>query len=144
GAILRFMSIALAQSPLHLSRPRPRRAARSSALDFADRLLLDFLTASDLHAGMEKALSALRAVGGVPRIEWWTQTEDGAAMRLQPVAGRGRGRRSAVPPGPAGALVVTADRWAPQLVAAIDRLTPVARRRAAEEQLADKAVRLTL
>jgi len=138
------MSMTLAQSPLLLSKPRPRRAARSSALDFADRVLLDFLTASELRAGLEQVVSALRAVGGVPRIEWWAPTEDGTAMRLATVDGRGRGRRSAVSLGHAGVLVITADRWAPQLVAAIDRLAPAARRRAAEEQLADKAVRLTL
>src|SRR5262249_35373598 len=138
------MSIALAQSPLRLLTPRPRRAARSSALDFADRLLLDFLTASDLHEGMEKTLSALRAVGGVPRIEWWTPSADGTAMRLEAVDGRGLGRRTAVQLGAGGGLLVAARPLAPPPVAAVDRLTPVARRRAAEEQLADRAVRLTL
>src|SRR5262249_51455978 len=63
---------------------------------------------------------------------------------LEAADGRGRARRSAIPLGPAGALIVAADRWAPQLVASVDRLAPVLRRRWTEEQLAQRAVRLTL
>src|SRR5262249_39709252 len=139
-------STAVAQvSSVRTDRPAPaRRPRRSPALDFADRVALDFLSAPDVRTGMERIVAALRRVRGVTRIEWWAPPEDGAAFHLEAVNGGGRGRRSAVPLGPAGALVVTADRWAQELVASVDRLTPVLRRRWTEEQLAQRAVRLTL
>jgi signal transduction histidine kinase len=150
GAILQLMSTAVAQvSRLRAARPAravpagKRRERRSSALDAADRVTLDFLTAPDVRSGMERVVATL-CVGGVKRIEWWAPSEDGARLQLEATAGRGRGRRSAIPLGPAGALVVAADRWTPQLVASVDRLAPVLRRRWTEEQLAQRAVRLTL
>src|SRR5262249_56245740 len=50
----------------------------------------------------------------------------------------------AIPAGRGGALIVEADRWATHLVASLDRLAPVLRRRWTEEQLAQQAARLTL
>src|SRR5262245_7381025 len=145
------MSTAVAQvSSLRAVRPAravpagKRISRRSAALDFADRVVLDFLTAPDVRSGIERIVATLLGVGGIERIEWWAPTEDGVALRLEAADGRGRARRSGIPLGPAGALIVAADRWAPQLVASVDRLAPVLRRRWTEEQLARQAVRLTL
>src|SRR5262249_34511060 len=130
------MSTAVAQvSSLRAVRPAravpagKRISRRSAALDFADRVVLDFLTAPDVRSGIERIVATLLGVGGIERIEWWAPTEDGVALRLEAADGRGRARRSAIPLGPAGALIVAADRWAPQLVASVDRLPPLPTRR---------------
>src|SRR5262249_48409225 len=116
------MSTAVAQvSRLGAARPAravpagKRRERRSSALDAAAGVPLAFLPAPAVGSGRERVVATL-CVGGVNRIEWWAPSEDGARLQLEAAAGRGQGRRSAIPLGPAGALIVAADRWAPQLV----------------------------
>jgi signal transduction histidine kinase len=91
---------------------------------------------------MQAAIESLRRLGGARRVEWWAPTEDGTSFRLEAADGRGRGRRSAIPAGPAGAIVVTAGLWSQQLLAAANRLAPQLRRRFAEERLAAQAARL--
>jgi signal transduction histidine kinase len=120
-----------------------REAGRSrSALDVADRVIVDFATAADVYSGMEAAVARLSRADGVDRVEWWAPTPDGSALRLATAAGRGGRRRSALPLGLAGALVVTADQWSQGLVAAVNRLAPVVRRRWTEERLAEQAAEL--
>src|SRR5262249_60286444 len=91
------MSTAVAQvSRLGALRPAravpagKRRERRSSALDAADRVTLDFLTAPDVRSGMERVVATL-CVGGVKRIEWEAAPKD--AARVQPTGARRRGQR---------------------------------------------------
>ena len=124
---------------------RPARVpnrSRSSALDFADRVIVDFATAPDVRSGMQVVVGRLRREGGVDRVEWWAPTADGTALELAAADGRGGRRRSALPVGRAGVLVVTAEQWSQGLVAAVNRLAPILRRRWTEEQLAERAAEL--
>jgi signal transduction histidine kinase len=91
---------------------------------------------------MQAAVESLRRLGGARRVEWWAPTEDGTSFRLEAADGRGRGRRSAIPAGPAGAIVVTSEHWSHELVAAANRLAPQLRRRFTDERLAAQAARL--
>jgi signal transduction histidine kinase len=91
---------------------------------------------------MQAAVESLRRIGGARRVEWWAPTEDGTSFRLEAADGRGPGRRSAIPAGPAGAIVVTGERWSHALVAAANRLAPQLRRRFTDESLAAQAARL--
>src|SRR5262245_6051582 len=120
---------------------RASRPSRSSALDFADRVIAEFALAADVRSGMASAVATLQR-GGADRIEWWSPTDDGRALQLATVAGRPGGRRSAIPLGPAGALVVSGQGWSHEIVAATNRLAPVVRRRWTEERLAERAARL--
>jgi signal transduction histidine kinase len=91
---------------------------------------------------MQAAVESLRRLGGARRVEWWAPTEDGTSFRLEAAEGRGRGRRTVIPAGTAGAIVVTGERWSHALVAAANRLAPQLRRRFADELLAAQAARL--
>jgi signal transduction histidine kinase len=91
---------------------------------------------------MQAAVESLRRLGGARRVEWWAPSEDGTSLRLEAADGRGRGRRSAIPAGPAGAIVVTGERWSHALVAAANRLASQLRRRFVDERLAAQAARL--
>jgi signal transduction histidine kinase len=128
--------------PLPVQGRIERRHGRSPALDFSDRVIVAFVTAEATLAGMQRVISLLRSHGGATRIEWWAPTVDGRALELAAAEGRRSGRRSALPLGPAGALVVTGAGWAPQLVAAINRLAPLVRRRWTDEQLALQVAQL--
>ena len=86
---------------------------RSAALEFADRVILAFVTAESVAPGMGVVASLLRREGGAVRVEWWAPTEDGTALRLEAADGRSTAScRTAVPLGPAGALVVVGAGWA--------------------------------
>jgi signal transduction histidine kinase len=127
-------------SPLRIGfRAGPRR---SQDLDLSQIAILELHAAPDVRAGMQAAVESLRRLGGARRVEWWAPTEDGTSFRLEAADGRGRGRRSAVPAGPAGAIVVTGERWSHALVAAANRLAPQLRRRFVNERLAAQAARL--
>ena len=108
----------------------------------ADRVIVEFAAADDVRSGMERAVATLRRGGGADRVEWWAPAEDGSSFRLLAAAGWRRGRRRAVPAGPAGALVVSGDGYGPEFVPAVTQLARVLRRRFADEQLAEAAVRL--
>jgi len=121
---------------------RTPRRGRSSALDVADRVIVDFATAADVRSGMQAAVSRARQEGGADQVEWWAPSADGSALQLEAADGRGNGRRSAMPLGPAGVLVVTADHWSQVIVAVVNRLAPVLRRHWTEERLAEQAAEL--
>jgi signal transduction histidine kinase len=123
--------------------PSGRVARRSTALEFADRVILAFVTAEAVAPGMRVVTSLLRRDGGAVRVEWWAPTDDGAALRLEAADGRSTAScRTALPLGPAGALVVVGAGWAPRLTAAVNRLAPLVRRRWTDEQLARRVVEL--
>src|SRR5437868_4367732 len=84
----------------------PARTHRGSR-SLADRVTVEFAAADDVRSGMERAVATLRVGGGADRVEWWGPAEDGSSFGLHAAAGRRRGRGTAVPVGPAGALVVS-------------------------------------
>jgi signal transduction histidine kinase len=91
---------------------------------------------------MARVAVMLRRGGGAGRVEWWSSTDNSSSLRLEVADGHGRGRRVALPVGPAGVVVVVGGDNGPQLSAAVCRLAPVLRRRWTEERLAQQAVRL--
>jgi signal transduction histidine kinase len=91
---------------------------------------------------MARVVAMLRRGGDAGRVEWWSPADDGSSLRLEVADGHGRGRRVAVPVGPAGVVVVVGGDHGPQLGEAVRRLAPVLRRRWTEERLVQQAVRL--
>jgi len=129
-------SAAAAESAL---RDRRRRLV---APGLGDRVIVEFAAADDVRLGMARVVAMLRRGGGAGRVEWWSPAEGGSSLRLEVADGHGRGRRVAVPVGPAGVVVVVAGDHGPELSAAVRRLAPVLRRRWTEERLAQQAVEL--
>jgi signal transduction histidine kinase len=107
-----------------------------------DRVIVEFAAADDVRSGMARVVAMLRRGGGAGRVEWWSPTDGGSSRRLEVADGHGRGRRVAVPVGPAGVVVVVGGDTGPELSTALRRLAPVLRRRWTEERLAQQAVRL--
>jgi signal transduction histidine kinase len=104
--------------------------------------MVEFAAADDVRSGMARVVAMLRRGGGAGRVEWWSPTDGGSSLRLEVADGHGRGRRVAVPVGPAGVVVVVGGDTGPELSTAVRRLAPVLRRRWTEERLAQQAVRL--
>jgi len=130
-------SVAAAGSAL---RDRRRRLV---APGLGDRVIVEFAAADDVRSGMARVVAMLRRGGGAGRVEWWSPADSDSSLRLQVADGHGRGRRVAVPVGPAGVVIVVAGGdHGPQLSAAVQRLASVLRRRWTEERLAQQAVRL--
>ena len=113
--------------------------------ELSDRVLLDLTLAEDIASGMERAVTRLRREGGARRVEWWAPSDDGEAYRLAASDGRrNRARRTDVPLGPAGVLVVEGAYWSRELPVAVNRVGPVVRRRWTHEHLAGRVVDLAL
>ena len=129
-------SVAAAGSAL---RDRRRRLV---APGLGDRVIVGFAAADDVRSGMARVVAMLRRGGGAGRVEWWSPADNSSSLRLEVADGHGRGRRVAVPAGPAGVVVVVAGDHGPELSAAVRRLAPVLRRRWTEERLAQQAVEL--
>jgi signal transduction histidine kinase len=83
--------------------------------------------------------ATLRRAGAVAGAEWWAPAEKGGSLELQAFGGNRRGRRTAIPIGPAGTLVVVGARSEPAVTHALDGLIPLLRRRWTEERLARHA-----
>jgi signal transduction histidine kinase len=119
------------------------RRRRLVAPGLGDRVIVEFAAADDVRSGMARVVAMLRRGGGAGRVEWWSPADSDSSLRLQVADGHGRGRRVAVPVGPAGVVIVVAGGdHGPQLSAAVRRLASVLRRRWTEERLAQQAVRL--
>jgi signal transduction histidine kinase len=129
-------SVAAAGSAL---RDRRRRLV---APGLGDRVIVEFAAADDVRSGMARVVAMLRRGGGAGRVEWWSPADNSSSLRLEVADGHGRGRRVAVPAGPAGVVIVVAGGNGPELGAAVRRLAPVLRRRWTEERLAQQAVQL--
>jgi signal transduction histidine kinase len=113
------------------------------AIELSDRVLVDLALAGDLASAMSRVVTRLRREGGVARVEWWAPTADGLALGLEAADGRrSTALRSAVPLGPAGALVVTGARWPRELTVAVNRIVPVVRRRWTDEELTRRVIEL--
>jgi signal transduction histidine kinase len=124
-------------------RDRRRRLVAPGLGDrgLGDRVIVEFAAADDVRSGMARVVAMLRR-GGAGRVEWWSPADNSSSLRLEVADGHGRGRRVAVPAGPAGVVVVVGGGNGRELSAAVRRLAPVLRRRWTEERLARQAVQL--
>jgi signal transduction histidine kinase len=98
-------------------------------------------TAEDFAAAMDSLVEWLHRSADVSRAEWWVTGDDGAP-ELVAAAGSPRARRHNLPLGPAGVLVLHGGRLDAQVKSALLSLTPILRRRAAEERLTRTAMLL--
>ena len=129
------------QFPARNVGPTPRCVPTPDA-SLTDRLIVELATADDVYDGMRRVVPILRSDGHLRRVEWWTSTEDGRALRLEAASGLGGGRRTAFPVGSLGSLVLVGDNWGHELSEVVTRFVAVLRRLATEEQLAIHALRL--
>ena len=102
-------------------------------------LIGDLAAAADLREGISCLAEGLRRRFRVTRVEWWRPSDDGTCLVLELAVGAGRGPRTPIALGPAGALVLTGGRWPADLVV---RLVPLVRRRWTDEQLLEQTARL--
>ena len=104
-------------------------------------LVLALATADDLASGMAQVAERIRVTSGATGVDWWTRGEDGA-LELAAATGTPRGPRKSMPLGRTGQFVIHGARLDPPIRAALARLTPIVRRRSAEERLAKTTVQL--
>jgi signal transduction histidine kinase len=97
--------------------------------------------AESLEEGLRTLGALLLEAGALGGVEWWTPEDAGSSFRLAVSSGDARGARTAIPLGPAGALVLVGEA-APDLEREIAGLRPLVRSRWTEEQLATHATRL--
>jgi signal transduction histidine kinase len=131
---------------------RPDVSSGSNVIEFPVRhgdlgrdplhdLVFALATADDLGSAMAHLGEWLRQGAGVSRVEWWGIGDDGAP-ELVAAAGSPRARRHNLPLGPAGVLVLHGGRLDPKVKSDLFSLTPILRRRAAEERLTRTAMQL--
>ena len=104
-------------------------------------MVLALATADDLASGMDAVVGRIRRDAAAARAEWWAKDEDGA-LELVAVDGIARGGCHSLPLGPAGVFVLHGGRLDRQVELALISLTPIIRRRAAEERLARTMLQL--
>jgi signal transduction histidine kinase len=131
-------SAALAWEARPALRPR-RRDERELPVDVS--AIVALAGADELEEGMGRVLAMLRPVCGAVRLEWWAPDDD-AALRLVAADGDGWGRRRSFPLGTAGAIVAVGRCRDSRLESILAGLTPVLRRRCAEEHLVRAAMQL--
>jgi signal transduction histidine kinase len=130
---------------------RPDVASASNVIEFPVRhgdvgrdslhaVVFALATADDFASAIDRLAEWLRQAG-VSRVEWWGIGDDGAP-ELDAAAGAPRARRHNLPLGPAGVLVLHGGRLDPKVNSALESLTPILRRRAAEERLTRTAMQL--
>jgi signal transduction histidine kinase len=98
-------------------------------------------TADDFASAMARLLEWLRRAADVGRVEWWELGAEGAP-ELVAAAGSPRARRHNLRPGPLGVLVLHGGRLDSEVKSALSSLTPILRRRAAEERLTRTVMQL--
>jgi signal transduction histidine kinase len=98
-------------------------------------------TADDLASGMKHVLERIRRDSLAAGVEWWATGDDGA-FELFVAVGTARGAREALRLGRAGVLVLHGGRVDQEIESAVGSLTPILRRRAAEERLARTTIQL--
>jgi signal transduction histidine kinase len=108
---------------------------------FEHDVVLALATADDLAAGMDGVVERIYRDSGAARVEWWATDDDGA-LELVVSVGIGRGTRHEFPLGRAGVFVLHGGRLDPQVTSALMSVTPIVRRRAAEERLERTAIQL--
>jgi len=119
----------------------PVRHGYDERVSLEHDLVLTLATADDLSSGMGQVVERIRRDSGAARVEWCAAADDGA-LELVAAAGFGRGRRENLPLGSAGVLVLHGGRLDPQIESALTAVTPILRRRAAEERLARTTIQL--
>jgi signal transduction histidine kinase len=119
----------------------PLRPYYDEPVSLEHDIVLALATADDLASGMGRVVERIRRDSGAAGIEWWTAGDDGA-VELVAAAGFAHGPRESLPLGSAGVLVVHGGRLDPQIESALRALTPILRRRAAEERLARTTIQL--
>jgi signal transduction histidine kinase len=103
--------------------------------------VLALATADDLASGMGRVVEQIRRDSGAVGVEWWAAADDGE-LELAAAAGFAHGTRETLPLGGAGVLVLHGGALDPQIESVLTSLTPILRRRAAEEQLARTTIQL--
>jgi signal transduction histidine kinase len=103
--------------------------------------VLALATADDLASGMARVVEQIRRDSGAAGIEWWAASDDGE-LGLAAAAGFARGTRETLSLGSAGVLVLHGGGLDPQIESVLASLTPILRRRAAEERLAQTTIQL--
>ncbi len=104
-------------------------------------LVVALATADDLASGMVGVADRIRRTAGADGVEWWAKGDDGV-LELVAATGTPRGPRHSLPLGSSGLFVLQGGSLDPRLQSALASLTPIARRRAAEERLARTTVEL--
>jgi signal transduction histidine kinase len=104
-------------------------------------LVLALATADDLAAGMDCVVERVHRDFGAARAEWWAADDDGA-LELVASAGIGRGPRHELPLGRVGVFVLLGRGLDPRIASALEALTSIVRRRAAEERLTRTTIEL--
>jgi signal transduction histidine kinase len=109
--------------------------------DSLDDVVFALATADDLASAIVQVAEWLGRHSGISRVELWGSGDDGEP-ELVAAAGSPRAMRHNVPLGPAGVLVLHGARPDPKVKSALQSLTPILRRRAAEERLTRTAMQL--
>jgi len=104
-------------------------------------LVLALATADDLASGMGRVADRIRRTAGAAGVEWWETGDDGT-LELAAATGIPRSPRHSLPLGSTGVFVIQGGVLDPRLQSALASLTPIVRRRAAEERLARTTVQL--
>src|SRR5262249_15714231 len=104
-------------------------------------IVLTLATADDLVSGMRGVVERLRHGSEAAGVEWWTTGNDGLPDIVAPV-GTPRGVRHNLPLERAGMLVFHGTVAGARIESALSALTPIIRRRAAEERLARTTIEL--
>src|SRR4051812_39736663 len=102
-------------------------------------LVLALATADDLASGMVGVADRIRRTAGAAGVEWWAKSDDGV-LELAAATGAPRGPRHSLPIGSIGLFAFHGGGPDPRLQSALASLTPIVRRRAAEERLARTTV----
>jgi signal transduction histidine kinase len=104
-------------------------------------LVLALAMADDLASGMVRVADRIRRTAGASGVEWWARNDDGV-LELAAATGTPRGPRHSLPIGSIGLFAFHGGGLEPRLQSALASLTPIVRRRAAEERLARTTVQL--
>jgi signal transduction histidine kinase len=104
-------------------------------------IVLELATADDVASGMTSVVERIRADSGAAGAEWWATGDDGA-LELVAEEGTAYGRSESLPLGSAGVFVLHGGRFDSQVESALTSLSPILRRRAAEERLARTTIQL--
>jgi signal transduction histidine kinase len=104
-------------------------------------LVLALATADDLASGMVGVADRIRRTAGADGVEWWAKGDDGV-LEFVAATGIPGGPRHSLPLGSSGLFVLQGGRLDPRLQSALASLTPIVRRRTAEERLARTTVQL--
>jgi signal transduction histidine kinase len=119
----------------------PVRRDRADRESLERDIVLELATADDVASGMTRVVELIRAESGAAGAEWWATGDEGA-VELIAEDGTAYGRGESLPLGSAGVFVLHGGRFDSRIESALTSLTPILRRRAAEERLARMTVEL--